>query len=116
MINFIIWNIRGIFNVNASNRLKILMWRHQLGVFVLLEPMVESYNVGKIKHKFLKFQIVNNFSNNIWLFCRKEFQVNVIVDDIKFLHISVSNYNMEIFAIIIYSSCSVVLIRELWEK
>ncbi|KAL0920848.1 hypothetical protein M5K25_007863 [Dendrobium thyrsiflorum] len=105
MLNFIVWNVRGIGSLSVKNRIRNLCRIHFIEFLVILEPMISNNKISFVA-KVLGFpNYFFNVSNKIWIFWTKNVTLNILNDFPQVINISLSYFNVLVNASLVYAAC-----------
>lgn len=85
-MNILIWNIRGVGNSASLARVKALIVEHSPLVFALIEPFVGNLNLLRYCRCLEYDEAFSNMNSKIWLFWKRNFQLNIISQSEQFVH------------------------------
>lgn len=68
MMNYLIWNIRGVANNSSVRRLKQLIKKHSISLVAIIEPKCSSIPIVELQTKLKFCGSLANEPDTIWLF------------------------------------------------
>ena len=107
MMNWLVWNIRGIGGKKSQQQMWYMCRNLKLNLFVILEPMVQL-DVFKYSRMFGMEKVIANCSNKIWIFSDANYEVEVLEDQLQLLHcrISSSQLSCPLLMTFVYAKCT----------
>lgn len=92
MINFILWNIRGLANKPSKRRVKKLFFIHNLPFIAFLEPNSKPQMIEELR-RTLKFEgCTVNSSNKIWFLWRYGVNCTTIKSEDQCMLLNISHF------------------------
>src|SRR4051812_35487973 len=106
MLNFLVWNIRGIANLPSQRRLKKLIKVHNIDCVAIIEPKIR---VGTAKDFEFKLNCNNSFSDvegNIWVFWKNNVKATLIKCTSQYIYLTLEIGGIDTDIFIIHASCN----------
>lgn len=118
MINFILWNIRGLSNKPSQRRIKKLCKTYNLPFIAILEPKSKSNKIDDFRRIIKFYGGVSNSNSKIWFFWRFGITCEVIKRDEQdiLLKINHPQLHQSVFCSVVYAKCTRHDIIPLWDS
>ncbi|KAL6582742.1 hypothetical protein OROMI_004820 [Orobanche minor] len=116
MISTLFWNVRGIGNKQAQNKIRMLKRNHKFNVLALIEPKVDL-NTNFFLKRFGFHSVCANVRNHIWLFTETDTKIHIIKNTEQMLHVEVNCSSMpSVFCLtVVYGRNTKIQRREVWD-
>ncbi|KAL6551326.1 hypothetical protein OROMI_021814 [Orobanche minor] len=116
MISSLIWNIRGVGNKQAQNKIRMIKRNHKFNILALIEPKVDL-NTNFFLKRFGFHSVCANVSNHIWLFTETDTKIQILKNTEQMLHVEVncSSIPSVFFLTVVYGRNTKIQRRDLWD-
>src|SRR5436190_994681 len=81
MINYLIWNIRGVANTTSIRRLKHLIKKHKVAIIAIIEPKSTRVPIVELQAKLRCIGSLSNASGSIWVMWKDHVQCTEVVNE-----------------------------------
>ncbi|KAI9074704.1 hypothetical protein K1719_043358 [Acacia pycnantha] len=119
-MSIITWNCQGASNKKFPSLFKSIVSMYKAEIFVLVEPRISGTNADNVIKKlgFLHSHRVeaSGFSGGIWILWSSKVSINVLVNQVQFIHMEVSwpGNNLKFLFTAIYGSPQLQFRKFLW--
>ncbi|KAL6564968.1 hypothetical protein OROMI_016418 [Orobanche minor] len=116
MISTLFWNIRGIGNKQAQNKIRMIKRNHKFNILALIEPKVDL-NTNFFLKRFGFHSVCANVSNHIRLFTETDTKIQILKNTEQMLHVEVncSSIPTVFFLTVVYGRNTKIQRRDLWD-
>ncbi|CAA7390410.1 unnamed protein product [Spirodela intermedia] len=104
MIPSIIWNCRGISNLETQFYIASLIRQYRLGIVGLIEPMISSDCIQPLLRRLGMDYFHSNPTNHIWLFWTRPYSMELLVEGSQYITMTVQDLTQEFTFSVIYAS------------
>src|SRR5436190_23681863 len=81
MINYLVWNIRGVENSSSLRRVRYLVKKHHLSLIALLEPKSTKSTVFELQRKLHMSDSISNDTGTIWIMWKDTLAFSILSNE-----------------------------------
>ncbi|CAA7397124.1 unnamed protein product [Spirodela intermedia] len=104
MIPSIIWNCRGIGNLETQFYIASLIRQYRLGIVGLIEPMISSDRIQPLLKRLGMDHFHSKPTNHTWLFWTRPYSMELLVEGSQHITMTVRDLTQEFTFSVIYAS------------